>query len=253
VAAICRRLDGLPLALELVAARVRVLSPAEILARLDRQMPLLVGGARDLPKRQQTMRAAIAWSYELLDPAGQALFRRLSVFAGGWTLEMAEGVGGDDGEDAGEVLDRLDALVERSLVRVVLQGSASRYSMLEPIRQYALEQLETSAEAEGTWRRHATYFQEFAERARVGLEGRAGQTAWLERLDREHDNLRAALAWSERAPDGAEIGLRLAGFPLALLGSALVRRRRQHLAGQCARQERRAAAGPPRVCAQRRR
>jgi predicted ATPase/transcriptional regulator with XRE-family HTH domain len=205
VAAICRRLDGLPLALELVAARIRVLGPAELLARLDHQMPLLVGGARDLPQRQQTMRAAIDWSYTLLEPEVRLLFRRLAVFAGGWTLDAAEAV--TDGE---AMFDLLDLLVEQSLVTVSPNPDETRYGMLEPIRQFALDRLEEEGEAEATQRRHAIHFQDLAERAARELEGRSGQFAWLQRLEREHDNLRAALAWSEQAPEGNEIGLRLA-------------------------------------------
>ncbi len=210
VTAICRRLDGVPLALELAAARVRLLGPVELLARLDQQIPLLTGGSRDLPERQQTMRAAIDWSYRLLDPAGQAVFRRLSVFAGGWTLHAAEAVGADPVDGAGEVVDRLAALTEQSLVRVRDDAAGTRYGMLEPIRQFARGRLEEQGEAEATLRRHAEYFQALAEEAAREIEGRADQVAWLDRLTMEHDNVRAALAWCERNPEGIEIGLRLA-------------------------------------------
>ncbi|HEV2132574.1 MAG TPA: tetratricopeptide repeat protein, partial [Longimicrobiaceae bacterium] len=207
VATICRRLDGLPLALELAAARIRVLSPAELLARLDRLLPLLVGGSRDLPQRQRTMRAAIDWSHELLGQDEQVLFRRLAVFAGGWMLEAAESL---EPEGAGdEVVDRLGTLIDQSLVTVTQEESGTRYGMLEPIRQYALARLEEHGEAEETRQRHAYYYLMLAERALKEIEGRAGQVEWLRRLDREHDNLRAALAWSEQSPDGAELGLRL--------------------------------------------
>ncbi len=196
VAAICRRLDGLPLAIELAAARVRLLSPTEVLARLDRALPLLAGGGRDLPARQRTMRDAIAWSYDLLDPAGQALFRRLSVFAGGWELAAAEAVGAP----VGDVLGPLAGLVEQSLVVAVAEaGGGTRYRLLEPVGEYARERLEEGGEAEGARRRHAEYYLALAERAGPELAGPA-QVAWLARLDREQDNVRAAMAWALAAP-----------------------------------------------------
>lgn len=209
VVQLCRRLDGLPLALELVAARVRVLDPEELLARVDHLMPLLVGGARDLPERQRTMRAAIAWSENLLSPTEQTLFRRLAVFAGGATLKAAEAVGAESMAESETVLDRLEALVGQSLVTVTRDHEGTRYGMLEPVRQYALERLTALGEDEGVRRRHARHFQSLAERAAVEIEGRSGQSVWVDRLERELDNLRAALAWSERADRGAEIGLRL--------------------------------------------
>ena len=210
VAAICRRVDGLPLALELVAARLRVLTPAELDARLDRLLPLLVGGARDLPPRQRTMRAAVAWSEELLHPAERALFRRLAVFAGGWTLEAAEAVGAASAAETHSVLDRLDALTEQSLVTVAHGRDGTRYGMLEPVRQYALERLHEAGEEPAVRRRHADHLLALAERAAAGIEGRPGQAAWIGRLEREQDNVRAALAWCEQADDGAATGLRLA-------------------------------------------
>lgn len=210
VAAICRRLDGVPLALELAAARVRVLNPAELLARLDRQLPLLVGGSRDLPPRQQTMRATIDWSYRLLEPTERAVFRRLSVFAGGWTLEAAEAVAAGDEIEPDAVIDLQSRLVEQSLVTVARGDAETRYGMLEPIRQFAVGQLEERGEAESTRRRHAEVLLALAERAAFEIEGRADQLIWLDRLAAEHDNLRAALAWCERAPEGIEIGLKLA-------------------------------------------
>ncbi len=212
VAAICRRLGGLPLALELVAARVRVLSLPELLARLDQLMSLLVGGARDLPRRQQTMRATIGWSYDLLGPAEQALFRRLSVFSGGWTLEAAESANawGDIAGD--DVIDLLSSLVEQSLVTVTQDQHETRYWLLEPIRQYGGERLRASGEAEETRLRHARHYQEFAVAAALELEGGSEQLLWLDRIEREHDNLRAALAWCQEGEgaDRAGIGLRLA-------------------------------------------
>ncbi|WP_396656817.1 ATP-binding protein [Microbacterium sp.] len=210
IGAICRRLDGLPLALELVAARTRLLEPEELLGRLDNLMPLLVGGARDLPERQRTMRAAIAWSEELLAPEEGALFRRMSVFASGATLEAVAAVSDDDPPAAEEVLELLEALAGQSLITVSRGGDATRYGMLEPIRQFARERLAHAAEDESTRRRHARYFCDLAERAAQELEGRSDQALWADRLERELDDLRAALDWTERTPDGAATGLRLA-------------------------------------------
>jgi predicted ATPase/DNA-binding XRE family transcriptional regulator len=217
VGALCRRLGGLPLAIELAAAHTRMLAPDALLARLDRALPLLAGGARDLPERQQTMRSTIAWSYDLLDTAARALLRRLAVFAGGWTLEGAEAVGAGDDLERERVLALLEQLMDQSLVGSSdadpPEGSRSpgetlRFTMLEPIRQYAEEQLEGSGEADAVRRRHAALFVEFAEQAEPELWGGPHQTAWFGRLETEHDNLRAALRWSL---DGAqaEIGLRL--------------------------------------------
>jgi non-specific serine/threonine protein kinase len=210
VAAVCRRLDGLPLALELAAARCPVLSPAEILARLPESLDLLTGGAPDYPARHRTLRAAIAWSYDLLAPGEQALLRRLAVFAGGCTLEGAAAVGGG-GDDPGQgVLDGLATLVRASLVRrAAPPGAAPRFRLLETVRQYARERLEASGEAAAVRRRHAGYCLAVAERAAPGLEG-PEQVAWLERLEAEHDDLRAALRWALEAGD-AQHGQRLAG------------------------------------------
>jgi predicted ATPase/transcriptional regulator with XRE-family HTH domain len=209
VAAICRRLDGLPLALELVAARVRVLSLPELLARLDQLMSLLVGGSRDLPHRQQTIRATIGWSYDLLGSAEQALFRRLSVFAGGWTLEAAESVAAWGDIAGAEVIDLLSSLVEQSLVSVTQEQHETRYWLLEPIRQYAGERLQASGEAAETRLRHAEYYQKFAETAAPEFEGKSEQLHWLDRTEREHDNLRAALAWCQEGEGRAGIELRI--------------------------------------------
>ena len=198
VATICRRLDGLPLALELVAARVRVLSPAELLARLDHLLPLLVGGSRDLPARQQTMRAAITWSYELLSPVEQALFRRLSVFAGGWTLEAAETAAAWGVIAVENVIDLLSRLVEQSLVVAeVSPEGGSRYRMLEPIRQFAAHRVEEAGEKMVLLDHHFAWCLSLAQRAERELVGPA-QQEWLDRLEQEHDNLRVALAWSQR-------------------------------------------------------
>jgi len=199
VAAIARRLDGLPLAIELAAARVRLLTPTTLLARLDPVLPLLSHGARDLPERQRTMHSAIQWSYELLSPPQQAVFRRLAVFRGGWTLEGAESVATGDGVLRDDVLDLLSDLNEQSLIAVE-PGGSTRVRMLEPIRQFALELLETTVEAESVRDRHAGFYAELATEAETGMRGR-GQVAWLTRLDEEHDNARAALEWLVRQRD----------------------------------------------------
>jgi predicted ATPase/DNA-binding XRE family transcriptional regulator len=187
VAAICWRLDGLPLALELAAVRVRFLGPTELLARMDHV--LQAGGARDLPERQRTMRGALDWSHSLLSDEEKAMFRALSVFVGGFSLEAVEAVGG--GREA--AIDVLGSLVDQSLVSVEADEGA-RYKMLEPVRQYALRKLEESEE-EGTIRaRHAVYYLALAERARQELHG-PRQAQWLDDLDREHGNTSAAIAW----------------------------------------------------------
>ena len=194
VAAICRQLAGLPLALELAAAKVRFLGPTTLLSRLDRA--LSTGAARDLPPRQSTMRATLDWSYDLLKEPQQELFRRLSVFAGGFTLEAAEAISATVAIDLEEVVDLLGGLAEQSLV-TVRQGhdAQARYGMLEPVRQYAREKLEENGEAEEARRRHAGYYLSLAERAGPGLKG-PDQVPWLERLETELDNLRAAIGWS---------------------------------------------------------
>jgi predicted ATPase/DNA-binding CsgD family transcriptional regulator/transcriptional regulator with XRE-family HTH domain len=214
VAEVCRRLDGLPLAIELAAARTRLLSPRELLARLERRLPLLAGGPRDAPDRQQTLRATIAWSHDLLAEAERAVFRRLAVFAGSCTLRAAEevcaGAAGGAGGEPVDVLGGLLALLDKSLVgREEGPGGEARVGMLETVREYALERLEASGEAAAARRRHAACYLDVAERAAPALFG-PEQAAWLDRLEREHDNLRAALAWSRAAAGGAETGLRLA-------------------------------------------
>jgi predicted ATPase/class 3 adenylate cyclase len=211
VAEICAQLDGLPLAIELAAARVRLLTPEAMVQRLERRLPLLTGGPRGVAARQQTLRATIDWSFDLLDEDERRLFRRLSVFAGGFTLAAAEAVCGADGPRALPVLDGLDSLVAQSLVRR-LDGAHDepRFGMLETVREYAGEQLEASGEATEIRRRHADYFLALAEQAEPAL-WTAEQTAWLARLETEHDNMRAALAWSQAEPGRMEAGLRLAG------------------------------------------
>jgi predicted ATPase len=214
VAEICRRLEGLPLAIELAAARIRVLTPATLLAQLDRRLAVLTGGPQDAPTRQRTLRDAIAWGYELLDEPAKSLFRRLSVFTGGCTLEALQAVGVDapapgSGSPA-FVLDQLTALVHQQLLRTEERPDGDqRFTMLESIREYALEQAEASGESDAARQRHALYFRDLAERAEPHLHG-PEQATWLDRLAREADNLRAALAWAVDAGD-AETGLRLAG------------------------------------------
>jgi non-specific serine/threonine protein kinase len=213
IAAICRRLDGLPLALELAAARVKLLPPEALLARLEQRLPLLSGGARDLPLRQQTMRDALAWSHDLLTPAEQLLFRRLAVFSGGFTVEAAAAAAtAGQREDApGDVLERLGALLDQSLLRPHEHpGGEPRFTLLETVREYALELLEASGEAESVRQAHAEFFLGLAERAEPELTG-PRQTEWLNQLEAEHDNIRAALRWAIgwQPPDAS--GIRLAG------------------------------------------
>jgi predicted ATPase len=212
VAEICHRLDGLPLAIELAAARVKVFAPEALLSRLAHRLKLLVGGARDLPARQQTLRDAIAWSHDLLEPMPQMLFRRLAVFVGGFTLEAAEAVCAVEGDLPIDVLEGVASLADQSLLRREERaGSDLRFGMLETIQEYALERLEESDEAETLRQQHARYFLQMAEQAEpvVGYGG-PDEAGWLERLAAEYDNLRAVL-------DGAmttgqtEVGLRLAG------------------------------------------
>ena len=211
VAQVCWRLDGIPLALELAAARVRSLSADEINTRLDHRFRLLTGGSRTVLPRQQTLRALIDWSYDLLAEAEETLLRRLSVFAGGWTLAAAEGVCSDEDREAWEVLDLLTSLVDKSLVMYEEEG---RYGFLETMRQYAGDRLAESGESGAVQDRSAAWFLRMAEEAEPHLTG-PEQEAWLERLETEHDNLRAALSWSEGQGPGAEprteVGLRLAG------------------------------------------
>ena len=224
VAEICRVLEGLPLAIELAAARVRVLSPGAILSRLDSRLKLLVGGRLDLPPRQRTLETAIAWSYNLLDPTEQALFRKLSIFSGGFTLEAAEGVtGGTD------LLDVLSALVSKSLLAMLDAGPTEkpqRFFMLETIREYALEKLRirgtpstgAGGEEDALAAAHALYFVGFAESVEPHLVG-PDMAQWMDRLEDERDNFRIALRWAKKVSlnnqdveqQGSEIWLRLVG------------------------------------------
>jgi predicted ATPase/DNA-binding XRE family transcriptional regulator len=203
---ICRRLDGLPLAIELAAASVRIFPPQALLARLADRFEVLTGGPRDVPARQQTLRNSIDWSYQLLTPEEQELFAQLAVFAGGCSLEAAEAICNPDGE-AG-FLECLITLVEQSLLRQVGEREP-RFAMLETIREYAAEQLEGSGGADRLRERHARYFLALAEETAPRLRGRDA-TIWLERLEVENDNLRAALRWTLHQTD-AELALRLAG------------------------------------------
>jgi predicted ATPase/DNA-binding XRE family transcriptional regulator len=198
VASICWRLAGLPLALELAAAKARFLDPATMLSRLDQA--LATGWARDLPERQRTMRASLDWSYNLLDGPQQELFGRLSVFSGGFTLEAAEVVGAAGQVRSGDVLDLLGSLVEQSLVVGSSTDGGLRYGMLEPVRQYALERLEESGEAGEARRRHAQFFLALAERAEPEIKGH-NQVEWLDKLEVEYDNLSAAIGRSLEADD----------------------------------------------------
>jgi predicted ATPase len=197
VAAICWRLAGLPLALELAAAKARFLDPATLLSRLDQA--LSTAWARDLPERQRTMGATLDWSHDLLSAPARELFRRLSVFSGSFSLQAAEAVGAGGEDETEEVLDLLGTLAEQSLVTVDSDGgSESRYRMLEPVRQYASEKLEESGEGEAIVRRHTEYFLALAERAAPELLG-LGQVEWLDRLERESGNLGAAISRSLNA------------------------------------------------------
>jgi predicted ATPase/transcriptional regulator with XRE-family HTH domain/Tfp pilus assembly protein PilF len=227
VAELCLRLDGLPLAIELAAARSKLLTPAALLARLGAahsigqpqaaSFQILTGGARDRPARQQTLRSAIDWSYELLDPQEQRLFAGLAAFAGGWTIEAAEAVCEIDPQFS--ILDGLESLLDKSLIRQVAGiDDEPRFTMLETIREYALERLSSSGIAPTVLRQHAEHYLGLAEAAEPELTG-AQQELWLDRLEREHDNLRAALSCCLEAADPsaqgqtlglAEIGLRLA-------------------------------------------
>jgi predicted ATPase/class 3 adenylate cyclase len=219
VAEICHRLDGLPLAIELAAARVKVLTPQAMLQRLGTRLKLLKGGARDLPERQRTLRGAIDWSYGLLEEDERALFARLSVFAGGCTLESAEAVCDADGDLEADVLDGIESLVDKSLLKQGEGfGGEPRFSMLGTIREYALERLEESGEAEELARLHAEHYLALAEEAEPELKG-PRQLEWFAHLEEEHDNLRGALSWAlERRQ--VELGLRLRG---ALVGFWRVR------------------------------
>lgn len=229
VAAICRRLDGLPLAIELAAARLRFLTPDALLARLERQQPVLAGGPRDAPARQQTLQATIAWSYDLLAPAEQRLFRHTSVFVGGCTFEAAAAVHratedldprsrsfGSGHTMEIDTLEGVASLIDQSLLQraspdIVGPGAVEpRFTMLETIREFGLEELEASGAAADTRGRHAAWYVALAERAEPALFGSRDQLGWVDLLSAEHDNLRAAMAWLIETED-VEASQQLAG------------------------------------------
>jgi len=210
VADICRRVDGIPLAIELACARIGVLSPEQIAQRLKNSLKLLTGGDRMATPRHQTLKGTLDWSYELLDEPERKLFERLSVFMGGWTLEAAETVGTGDGVEEEDILELLSRLVDKSLVVAEAVEGEARYRMLEPIRQYGLEQLEQRGNADAARRRHAAFFLALAEESEPELRG-PQQGEWLERLEMEHDNLRAALSWALGQEEETELELRLGG------------------------------------------
>ncbi len=207
IAAICTRLDGLPLAIELAAARIKMLSPSAMLTRLESSLKLLTGGARDLPIRQQTLRGTVDWSYGLLNPAEQTLLRRLSVFVGGCTLDGVEAVCDTKGDLGMDVLDGVASMVDKSLAQQLEQADAeTRFLMLSTIREYALERLAESGDETATRRAHAAYYLVLAEE---GAEDPAAQPEWLDRFEVEHDNFRRALDYLIKTGD-ADWGLRLA-------------------------------------------
>ena len=224
VAEICTRLDGLPLAIELAAARIRLLPPQKMLERLQSRLKLLTGGARDLPVRQQTLKGAIEWSYDLLDEGEKQLFRRLAVFVGGRSLEAIEAVCNAEGELQVDVLDGLESLIRKSLLRQEEGvGGEPRFMMLETIHEYAREKLEESGEVKPLQREHALYFLMLTEEAEPHLTSKM-QQEWLNTLEDEYDNIRSALAWAgEHAEaevgvgedisdnEAVEVGLRTAG------------------------------------------
>ncbi len=214
MAQICRQLDGIPLAIELAAARVRAMPVEQVMARLEDRFRLLTGGSRTALPRQQTLRALIDWSYDLLTNREKILLRRLSVFTGGWTMEAAEHVCSGGNVESAEVLDLLMGQVDKSLVVYEEQaGGTARYRLLETMRQYARDRLEESGEAETVRGRHAAWFLALAEEAEKEARG-PEEAAWLRRLEAEHDNLRSSLFWymrpAERSVAGAAEGLRLA-------------------------------------------
>jgi predicted ATPase/DNA-binding CsgD family transcriptional regulator len=214
IAEICVRLEGLPLAIELAAARIKLLPPQALLARLQYRLQVLTNGAQDVQARQQTLRNTLAWSYNLLSAEEQRLFRRLCVFARGCTLAAVEAVYRDLGDMPAYVLDGVASLIDKSLLQQTEQeGEEPRFQMLETIREFGLEVLATSGESESTRRAHAAYYVALAEGAEPELLG-PQQAAWLERLEREHDNLRAALQWTleqAEAGENMEMALRLGG------------------------------------------
>jgi predicted ATPase len=198
----------MPLAIELAAARIKLLSPEQIVARLEDHLGLLTAGSRDLPERQQTLRGAIAWSYDLLEPGTRRLLCRLSVFVGGCELEIADDVCGPSSEIGIDVFDGIATLVDQSLLRVEDAGETPRYVMFDAIREYAAEMLDANGECDTIEERRSRAFLELAEEAAPQLAG-ADQRRWLDRLEREHDNLRATIMWAANKPD-PDIAIRVA-------------------------------------------
>ena len=220
VAQICARLDGLPLAIELAAARSKILPPPALLRRLEHRFPLLIGGGQDAPLRQRTLYNTIAWSYDLLMASEQRLFRRLCVFVGGATLSAVEAVSAALGDNPESVLDGIASLVDKSLLRQIEpERELPRFVLLETIREYGWEALIASGEAEITRQAHAADYLALAEEAAPDLQG--PQTgAWMRRLEQEHDNLRAAMGWSlerGKAAMALRMGTALRWFPGAEL------------------------------------
>ena len=209
VAEICYRLDGLPLAIELAAARIKLLTPQAMLTRLDHRLPLLTGGARDLPVRQQTLRSAIEWSYNLLDDQARTLFRRLAVFVAGWTLAAIEHVCNFDGELGQDVLDELEYLVDNSLLRrTETPDGEVRFSMLATIREYAWERLNEANEVDELRLQHAQYYLELVEET-IPYQFNRFPESWMLRLIAENDNLRAAVRWISKSADDSDMMLRM--------------------------------------------
>jgi predicted ATPase/class 3 adenylate cyclase len=208
VARITARLHGMPLAIELAAARIKLLTPEQIVARLEDHLTLLTAGSRDLPERQQTLRGAIAWSYDLLEPGIRRLLNRLAVFVGGCDLDLADKVCGPASEVGIDVLDGVATLVDQSLLRVNESDDTQRYVMFDAIREYAAEMLATSGECEDIEERRSRAFLDLAEEAAPQLAG-ANQRHWLDRLEHEHDNLRATIMWAANRPD-PELAVRIA-------------------------------------------
>jgi predicted ATPase/DNA-binding CsgD family transcriptional regulator len=217
IAETCVRLDGLPLAIELAAARIKLLPPLALLKRLSHRLEVLTGGAQDLPDRQQTLRNTLQWSYDLLTEQDQRFFRRLSIFLGGCTFEAIEAlcqVGQEDGDQASSVLEGVASLLDKSLVQQTeREGEAPRLVMLETLREFGLECLHRTGELEAARGAHARYYLDLAEQARPELQG-PNQATWLQRLEQEHDNLRAAMEWAlekttEQVAERGEPALRL--------------------------------------------
>ena len=206
IAQICTRLDGIPLAIELAAARVNLFSIEQIATQLQESLALLTGGSRTALPRHQTLQAAIDWSYDLLLPREQIFFQRLSVFVNGWTLEAAQAVASDEKIKSEAIVDLLAQLIKKSLVHTKEQQGTTRYQMLETIRQYACEKLRASGDSEATQDRHLAYFVRLAERAEPYLRG-FEMVMWLDQFESELDNLRAALRWAQETEVEAQLRL----------------------------------------------